>query len=103
MHGWFLSRSYIFLVLYIWDSFQASSFAKDLAKHDEIIHQINAYFTKNEKLVVGDYKETDLNEPTMKLSNTQFSCLMQKIQYFKTFEGKIVKLRRKGIGFVRKI
>lgn len=85
------------------DAYVLSSFAKNLAQHDKVIQNINTFFAKNEQLVVGEFKNVDLNSPTMKLSDTQFSCLMQRIQYFKTFEGKITKLRRRVVGFARKI
>jgi len=85
------------------DAWVLNSFAKNLAQHDKVIQNINTFFAKNEQLVVGEFKNVDLNSPTMKLSDTQFSCLMQRIQYFKTFEGKITKLRRRVVGFARKI
>ena len=85
------------------DAYVLNYFAKNLAQHDKSIQNINTYFTKNEQLVVGEFKNTDINEPTMTLSDFQFSCLMQRIQYFKTVEGKITKLKRRVIGFARKI
>ena len=84
------------------DAYVLSSFAKNLAQHDKNIQNINTYFAKNEQLVVGEFKNTDINEPTMKLSDSQISYLFKRIQYFKTVEGKITKLRRRVIGFARR-
>ena len=84
------------------DAYVLSSFAKNLAQHDKNIQNINTYFAKNEQLVVGEFKNTDIDEPTMKLSDSQISYLFKRIQYFKTVEGKITKLRRRVIGFARR-
>jgi len=85
------------------EAYVLNYFAKSLAQHDKIIQNINTYFTNKEQLVVGEFKNTDIKEPKMKLSDSQFSYLMQEIQYFITLEGKITKLRRRVIGFARKI
>ena len=84
------------------DAYVLNYFAKNLAQHDKSIQNINTYFTKNEQLVVGEFKNTDIDEPTMKLSDSQISYLFKRIQYFKTVEGKITKLRRRVIGFARR-
>ena len=84
------------------EAYVLNYFAKNLAQHDKSIQNINTYFTKNEQLVVGEFKNTDIDEPTMKLSDSQISYLFKRIQYFKTVEGKITKLRRRVIGFARR-
>ena len=93
------------------DAYVLSYFAKSLARHDRIIHNINAYFRSEEQLVIGVPNngfdegvpnDTNIYEPKMKLSDAQLSSLMKRIQYFNTIEGKSVIVRRKFVGFARR-
>ena len=72
-------------------------FSCKLADQQSSIDQINVFFPKDEYLEIGKSKNLNLEigVPPVELSEEQLNIVSKRMQFFETFEGKKVLLRRR--------
>jgi hypothetical protein len=69
-------------------------FIKILKQNLEPLEQINVFFHKNEKLILGELNKTFEYIPNMQFNNMQLVVLLNRIKFFNSFKGKKIIFRR---------
>jgi hypothetical protein len=85
------------------DNYILQVFTKALNLYQGAIDQINVFFSKEEKLIIGSFNKILNDEPNIQLSENQLEILTKRMIFFNSWEGKRVFLRRNLVKIVRKI